>query len=145
MARKPKQEVKVGRPSILTPELQQGLVDAVTRTFYLETACDMTGVGRRTVYTWLKRGRREKEGPYFEFRHAIKKAIAQKEANAVESIQAAGADSWQACAWLLERRFPERWSSNRKEIAELRKNLERLEIAIGQRNNSADEASREHG
>ena len=38
-------------------------------------------------------------------------AAALDEVTLVESIAAAGATNWRASAWLLERRWPERWSA----------------------------------
>lgn len=116
-----------GRPGKLTPELREALVAAIRRTYYLEAAADIVGIDRMTVYRWLRRGRKEKAGPYRDFCCALKKALAEKMATNLDGIQAAAADSWQALAWLNERRWPDLWGSSRKEIAELKKRLDALE------------------
>jgi hypothetical protein len=51
---------------------------------------------------------------YVQFFDAYKKALADAEADKFERIRQAGATRWQANAWLLERRHPERWSSQRR-------------------------------
>jgi transposase len=105
---------KTGRPTKLTRDLERSYLDALRRTRYLETAADLAGIHRVTLKRWLKRGRRE-PGPYREFCIAVKKVLAESEANNVGEIESA--EEWQASAWLLERRFPERWG--RKERHEI--------------------------
>ncbi len=118
----------MARPTKLTPELQAAYLDALKRSWYLETAADLAGVDRGTVRRWIKRGRRERRGPYHEFRTAVKKASAERMATAIGRIEAAG--EWQASAWLLERSAPELWSNHRRDIAELRRLLTELEKKI---------------
>lgn len=117
---------KTGRPTALTKQVQDDLVAALRRVWYLGTACDLAGVGRRTVYTWLKIGRKEKSGPHCEFRHAIKKAMAETMADCLDIIQNAAADQWQAAAWKLERRHPREWGGLAREMKEIRRELEAL-------------------
>lgn len=50
------------------------------------------------------------DAPYREFREAIKGAEAQAEAAAVVVIREAMPTSWQAAAWYLERRYPDRYA-----------------------------------
>ncbi|MCX6179880.1 MAG: hypothetical protein NT163_11060 [Chlorobiales bacterium] len=53
---------------------------------YREVACRIAGIDRKTLANWMKRGEHEK----------------------------AALTSWYAAAWLLERRWPERWG--RREV-----------------------------
>jgi transposase len=122
-----------GRPTALTPDLQAAFVAALRRCWYLQTAADVVGIGRSTVYRWLKRGRQEGERPYAEFRYTIKKALAEKEADCLDAIEGAGATHWQALAWILERSHPERWGNVKAELAQLRKRLAELEKALAAR------------
>jgi len=110
-----------GRPSKLTPELTQQFCDALRRCWHIETAADMTGISRRSVYSWIKKGKQEGEGVHRDFLHAVKKALAETAAQCVGEIQAAGKSSWQANAWLLERRYPELWSSVVNDVRELQR------------------------
>jgi hypothetical protein len=52
---------------------------------------------------------RNRPGRMREYFEAITKALAESETALVAHINRAGDKSWQAHAWLLERRFPERW------------------------------------
>jgi hypothetical protein len=56
-----------------------------------------------------------------QFLGAVKKALAEKAAEAVEGIERAGGSSWQALAWLLERKYPELWSSSVADVKEIRR------------------------
>jgi transposase len=100
-----------GRPSKLTPELQGCICEALRRGAYVETAAALAGIDKTTLYDWLKRGGREEEGPFVEFSHAVQKAQAEAEMRDLDRVDAAAqAGTWQASAWRLERRSPERWS-----------------------------------
>jgi transposase len=107
----------VGRPTKLTPEVQEKIVSLVRAGNYPEVAAQAAGISGKTYYEWMKRGESE-AGIYREFRKAVKEAQAAAESHAVTVIRKAAIDgTWQAAAWFLERSKAERW--RRKENVEL--------------------------
>lgn len=142
-----------GRPTKLTKELQARIERAVASGNYIETAAQLNGVHKSTLYRWLKRGNEERErlernpdaepdpqeAPYVEFCDVIQRALAHSEAADVAVIgQAARAGQWQAAAWRLERKFPQRYGRrdhldiSERDGAEVDKDLpyERLSKAL---------------
>lgn len=111
---------KPGRPEKLTPELQQKIVDAIRMGAYIETASAYAGINKSTLYDWMKRGARAKSGKYKEFSDAIEKALAESEMRDLAVIAKASQENWQAAAWRLERKFPDRWG-RRKAKSEIEK------------------------
>jgi len=111
---------KPGRPEKLTPELQQKIVDAIRMGAYIETAAAYAGINKSTLYDWMKRGARAKSGKYKEFSNAIEKALAESEMRDLAVIAKASQENWQAAAWRLERKFPDRWG-RRKAKSEIAK------------------------
>ena len=99
----------VGRPTKLTPQIQDDLCRVVAMGNYLETACAFVGVSTATVRDWMRRGARAKRGIYVEFLAAIKRAMAQGEVRDVATIVQASRENWQAAAWRLERKHWKRW------------------------------------
>lgn len=117
---------KRGQPTKLTDALQISYLAALQRCFFVETAAAMVGVTRQVVNLWLRDGKKAKSGIYFDFFSAVQKTLANKEADIVDIISASANEEWQAAAWLLERRFPERWSSVTRELAAAKRELEAL-------------------
>jgi hypothetical protein len=62
----------------------------------------------------MVRGGQEGCGVFRDFRAAIKKAQARAEENALKRIQTASRKQWQAAAWWLERKYPERWGKRER-------------------------------
>lgn len=91
----------MGRPSKLTDDRVERILQALRAGNYLETAARYAGIGETTLHEWRHR--------YPEFRVAVEKARADAEARNVAVIQQAAAQTWQAAAWWLERSFPARW------------------------------------
>jgi hypothetical protein len=81
------------------------IVKYVLEGNYVETACLICGVAKRSFYGWLKQGHEEEKGIHADFLHAIEKAAALSEAKDWNSIGSVGRSNWQARAWRLERRF----------------------------------------
>lgn len=123
---------KTGRKSLLTPELQERILDALKTGCYLEDAAAYVGIGYSTIFSWLDRGTKERnrlhafpdsepdtnETPYLEFLEAVETARAAAHLRAVAQIQKAAADgTWQAAAWYLERSAPKKWG--RKDHTEI--------------------------
>jgi len=99
-----------GRPTKLTPELQERICLAIRAGNYIEVAASFAGIHKDTLYAWLKRGARASSGVYREFSDALEKALADSEAADVARIsKAVEQGHWQAAAWRLERKHPQRW------------------------------------
>jgi transposase len=109
--------VSAGRPTKLTPELQDDLVVLLAAGSPVGLAARTVGVSRRSVVRWLGgRGLREHveraraDGP--EHSDAV------AEARLVTLIARAASTDWTAAAFLLERQHPERWSRDHAPIAD---------------------------
>lgn len=94
----------------LNKEVQDTICQVIANGHYQETAARAVGITPQTLCNWLARGREEEEGIYFEFFEAVEKAKAAGEIRDLAVINNAAQDgSWQAAAWKLERKFPNRW------------------------------------
>ncbi len=102
----------MARPTKLTPEIAGLLTKAVERGHFLETAAALAGVDKTTFWRWLKRGAKEKHGPYRDLKESLDKGMATAEDLCVTSL-IASSDS-QNMKWILERRFSERWARKEK-------------------------------
>jgi transposase len=103
----------MARPSKLSPELQERCAALIRAGNTVEVAAEAAGISEATFYAWMARGEqsRASDRPYREFRAAVEQARAEAEATLVTRIAKAAANgSWPAAAWLLERRYSERWA-----------------------------------
>lgn len=100
-----------GRPTRLDRDTVTQLEQLIRAGTTIDVAAAAVGVSRASIYSWLKQGEKARKGTYArELREAVERARAESESVLVARIgQAAAKGSWQAAAWLLERRFPERW------------------------------------
>jgi hypothetical protein len=112
----------MSRPTKLTPQLQELLVEQIKKGNYIETACGVVGINKQSYYNWLGRGKKAKSGKFFDFFDAIKKAEDFAEAYLLQQILSAADNQekpqWQAAAWMLERKHPDKWG--RKERLDVR-------------------------
>lgn len=136
---------KGGRPTKLTPELQEEICKIIRAGNYIETAAAYVGISKNTIYDWMRRGAREKErlkknprakmkkseAPFVEFSDSIEKALAYAEVRDVAIIGKAAETQWQAAAWRLERKFRDRWGRNDfKDHEKLEIQLEKAKLEI---------------
>lgn len=124
-----------GRPSKLTDEVSQRILDAVLEGAYLETAAQAAGVSPSTLHRWIRRGDDAEaralehfdstdepelgelyeamdpaDWPYVDFRHALKSTEAFAELELLRTVRnRVGDRPWQAAMTVLERRHPSRW------------------------------------
>ena len=98
-----------GRPSSLTPEVKDRLIQSVSTGNYYEQACQYAGISYRTFRNWMVQGEAAQSGQYFQFFQDIKKAEAQAEITAVAYWRSQMPTSWQAARDFLSRRYHERW------------------------------------
>jgi hypothetical protein len=118
---------KGGRPSTLTPDVHDRLVNAVAAGNYQEVAIAYAGVVRKTFYEWMKTARNCAERDLEEWtdhekacvalRDDIARAEAQAEVRGLANISKAGESDWRADAWRLERKSHDRWG--RREALEV--------------------------
>jgi hypothetical protein len=146
----------MARPTKLTPELQQGIVDRIAAGNYPEFAAGSLGIGKSTYYVWMKRGRKTSRGRYREFMEAVKKAKATDQVDnvvhikrglkggqlverktitrkdgTVEVVEKFARGEWQAGAWLLERKYPDLWGQRQtKEQAAVAAQIDELRRRI---------------
>ena len=106
---------RMGRPTKLTPEVQKRILAFIRagNTFRDSAAC--AGIGESTFFQW------KRENP--EFLAALKKAEVQFIDRNLAIIQKTANKTWTAAAWLLERRFPERFGRDRKVVPEVEEGL----------------------
>lgn len=113
----PPPERKTGRPSKLTDDVQKVIVEAIARGNFYSAASERAGIDYSSFKRWMEKG--ERQEPEFEryraFRAAILVANAEcQDAQLTRINRAAGLGTWQAAAWILERRFPEEWGRKDK-------------------------------
>jgi hypothetical protein len=99
-----------GQPTKLNAEVSEKICQAIRAGNYMETAAAYAGVAKPTLYNWLKRGRDEPDTIYGALVEAVELAVAEAEVRDVALIAKAADDGvWQASAWRLERRYPDRY------------------------------------
>lgn len=103
-----------GRPTKLTPTVQKTIIETVRVGATFEAACGRAGVPMSTFMEWRQRGagesKRKKTKLYADFAEAVDRAVADAEIHLVATINKASSKNWQAAAWLLKNRHPDRYS-----------------------------------
>lgn len=105
---------KAGRKGKLTSELQAEICQLIEKGNYISTACQACGIGSTAYYRWLEQGKKDEEGIYKGFLEAVNVAEAKAVTANVKVIKTASETSWQAAAWLLERKNPEDWGAKQR-------------------------------
>ena len=77
----------------------------------IEAACAQSGISKSSYYSWLK-----KSGEDGEWTREVDAAITFSEAVILDKIKRASElkEDWRGWAWILERRFPQRWGAKRE-------------------------------
>lgn len=108
---------KMGRPTILTPEVEREIVEAIERGNYLKDACDLAGVSDTAVQEWITKGTRDLaegvDSPYASFAVSLKKARARVGDLCLRDIRDR-VKQWQAAAWFLERTRPQQFGPTQR-------------------------------
>jgi hypothetical protein len=87
---------------------------AVRAGNYPEVAARLAGISAATYYRWCK----DPRPPYVAFRAALDKADAECEAMVIGNLARLSRMSKRAAAFLLERRWPNKWAKSRRLPAE---------------------------
>lgn len=110
------------KPPDLDDPRVKAILQALNAGNYVEHALEYAGVGKRTYYDWLDRGKAEAErlangetpnpveSTYVAIYEEVSKARAAAVVRNIALIQqAANAGTWQAAAWWLERTMPQKF------------------------------------
>ncbi len=89
------------------------LIELIKKGYTVHAACASAGVGRVTYYKWIKQGKADADrGSQSLQRQLFDGALdaeALHEQTHLDHIIEASTKTWQASAWYLERRYPERY------------------------------------
>ena len=106
----------------LNPTIKKQIGDNITLGMPLKFAAEAAGISEVTFYNWMNRGESESKGQFYEFAEHVKACKAKAVQLHLKLITKAATDgSWQASAWILERRYPEEFG--RKDRLELDANM----------------------
>lgn len=111
-----------GRKTLLNQQRLEAITTMLRAGAYIDDACKSVGISNTTFYNWLQRGnvQRErlnagletepKEEPFLQFLEAVETADAEGIIGHLMNIDhAAKNGTWQASAWILERKQPRKW------------------------------------
>lgn len=101
-----------GKRGKLTPETAARICELLSQGNYDHVAASASGVAPRTFSSWLTKAQDPETDPtgvYAEFAELVEQAQAVGEGHNVSTIKQAARTNWTAAAWLLERKYPERW------------------------------------
>lgn len=104
----------MARPSKLTPERQQRIIDAIKLGVHLETAANYGGVTYATYRLWMVKGEAARSGSYREFYDAVTRATLEIELQMVGRIVLEAKTDWRAAEVWLKRRLPEKYGTTMK-------------------------------
>ncbi len=90
-----------GRPSKYTPERHVTICHYIAQGNTRDIAARKGGIAPDTLYDWMQR--------FPQFSEDVKEADNEYEIYAIEQIRLAMPEHWQAAAWMLERRKPDKY------------------------------------
>lgn len=102
-----------GRPSKLTPEVQERVCHALERGNFRSVAARYAGISPRTLREWMATGESNPDSPEGNFRRAVMGAEVAAETKLVEAIMLAAESDPRHGQWLLAHRHSSRWADKR--------------------------------
>lgn len=114
-----KEKRGAGRPTLLTPETQAKIVEALRAGNYRYPSAQFAGVSPRSFQDWMQRGETEGRGIYADFRAAVIEAEKSAEIRAVAIVMKAATTDPRNAQWWLSHKFPERWADKSRVRTEL--------------------------
>lgn len=102
-----------GRPSSLTDERAEKLLSLVSQGAFFEAACQAVGITTAALNDWQRRGLADLESGldtrFSRFVTQLHRAKADHEISLARRVEAQTDEDWRAGAFVLERRYRERW------------------------------------
>lgn len=107
-------DIQGAAPALADPMVYNTIVEAFGTGAEVSTAAALAGVQPATVREWIRKGENNTNKLYAQFVIDAHRAAAQFEQHHTQNISKHSQHDWKASAWLLERRFPHRWSSKQE-------------------------------
>ena len=97
-------------PQKLNKTVCDKICEGVLKGNYITTVCRSVGIHPQTYYVWKKKGKQGIE-PYKEFYDRVTECEAQAEMDILNVIYTNAIDqgNWLSSAWILERKYPNRF------------------------------------
>ena len=95
-----------GKKTKFTPEVVEKLLESIADGNYYETAYNCAGIGKDSFFRFLKHNA--------DFSDLVKKAESFAQRKYLKVIENASEKTWTAAAWILERRFQEKFCVKNK-------------------------------
>lgn len=93
----------------LTPAVQERICEMIRLGNFAAVSARVAGISEQTLYNWIKWGREQGSGPYYDFWKAVEQADADAEAALVAEIKRHAPNDWRASAEVLRRRYRRNW------------------------------------
>ena len=104
-----------GAPSKFTDSRMNRFLEAYAACAPIRTCCEYAGISVSTYYNWLSKGELNEPG-YVEFLESVRKLDLQVQIRLLQDIEKSS--SWQAKAWILKNRWPDRYSDRSEHFIE---------------------------
>lgn len=103
----------------LNKELIEKAHILISEGHYAVVVCAYLGIGETTYYRWIEKAKEDisnnKKTIYRDFWESVNEAEAKAEMRHLQNIAKAATDgTWQASAWMLERKHRNRWSTKQE-------------------------------
>jgi hypothetical protein len=122
-------QMAMGRPSKISPKIKAKILDAIEGNLPYDMAAWSARICEKTLYTWINKGKADREAGIESEYLDLLQGIKEVEANKVRKLEAnieMGIERWQSQAWLLERRWRQYFGADAGIIAELQQTFNDL-------------------
>lgn len=112
----------------ITEQKVKAICKAITLGATVKVAASTAGIDQKTLYNWRQKGKSSTSGMFYDLVKRMEVAENQFITNNLENLARHSNLSWQASAWLLERRHPELFAkiTERRELEELKKEVQAI-------------------
>jgi len=107
----------MGRPTKLTPELKDKIIEYVREGVSFHDACVALGIGESTLYHWKQKGKKQKYGKYRQFLEEITKAEHEAKVWRILTVAKGEKEDPRLALEMLARKYPKEFGrKDRHEI-----------------------------
>lgn len=133
----------------LTPELQRNLTNLLKLGMSQKYACEACDIDESTFYLWMKQGKEQTRGKYFDFFKSVSRCKAQSLALKLATLQKVSEQgSAKAVIWWLEKNFPDLYPPERllidAKLEHQTKEVQQIQFVICETKEDVDAFDKKH-